>query len=159
MTAITILKVDDAPRMAHLHSAAFPAGETWSAADFTELMAQGSVMAHGVEGELALDALILFQKAAPDAEILTLATAPTARRNGIAAGLLAGCLPILNQHHIFNLLLEVAEDNAGARHFYARNHFQETGRRKRYYRRANGERVDAILMSRALSGHNTPERA
>ncbi len=43
------------------------------------------------------------------------------------------------------LWLEVAEDNAAARALYAAAGFEEAGRRRRYYPRANGP-VDALTL-------------
>lgn len=159
MTGIVVLKAGDAARMAHLHAAAFTLTEAWSAQSFVDLITQNTSLAFGIEGDLALDALILIQKAAPQAEILTLATAPTARRQGLATRLLTGTLQVLNQHGVTEVLLEVAADNVAACEFYARNQFVENGRRPNYYRKKDGSRIDAKLMSRAVSGHITPERA
>ncbi|MDJ0919840.1 MAG: N-acetyltransferase [Henriciella sp.] len=159
MTEIVILRPEDAPRMAHLHAAAFPPGEAWSENSLSELMAQPSVIGLGVEGNLALEAVLIAQKVPPEAEILTLATAPTARRKGVATDLFNGCMSILKPYGITELRLEVAADNRPAREFYAQVGFREDGRREAYYHRRNGTRVDAILMSRAISGHGPSERA
>ena len=159
MTGLVVLRPADSTRMAHLHSAAFPPAEAWSAKAFNELMELDSVLAFGIEGDLSLTSLFVFQSAAPQSEILTFATAPSAQRKGHATSLLSGCLKLLNQRGIHEILLEVAEDNRKARAFYERNGFRETGRRKGYYRRADGSRIDAILMSLTSTGHTTPKRA
>lgn len=46
--------------------------------------------------------------------------------------------------------LEVWPDNAAALALYRRSGFVEEGRKRRHYRRANGELWDAILMGRHL---------
>jgi len=159
MTGIVVLKAADAQRMAHLHAAAFPSDEAWTAESFEDLFTLGSTLAFGIEGEVSLSALVMFQKATPQAEILTFATAPTAQRKGYATTLLSGSLRILNQHGVYEILLDVAEDNQPAVAFYKQNGFRENGRRKGYYRRSDGPYIDAILMSLTSTGHTTPKRA
>lgn len=139
--------------MAHLHAAAFPSSEAWNTKSFAELMDQKTVSAIGIEGDLSLAALILIQIVPPEAEILTLATAPTAQRQGLASSLVRAAHTVLNQRGVTDLLLDVAEDNTAALKFYARTGFIENGRRKNYYTRADGDRVDAILMSASTAGH------
>ncbi|MEO0550519.1 MAG: GNAT family N-acetyltransferase [Pseudomonadota bacterium] len=159
MTGIVVLNAADAQRMAHLHAAAFPSDEAWTAESFEELFALSSTLALGIEGDLSLSSLVVFQKMAPQAEILTFATAPTSQRKGYATTLLSGSLKILNQHGVYEILLDVAEDNQPAMTFYKQNGFRENGRRKGYYRRSARPHVDAILMSLTSTGHTTPKRA
>ena len=50
------------------------------------------------------------------------------------------------------MFLEVAQDNQPAHALYVAAGFIETGRRKDYYKNANGRRADAILMHAVFSG-------
>ena len=149
---VIVLRPDDAARMAFLHKAAFGEVQAWREAAMAELLQLSSVLALGVEGEIGLCALVLIQRAASDAEILTLGVAPTARRQGLASGLIRAAAAMLGQRGTARLLLDVAADNTGAITFYAQLGFGEDGRRKAYYRREDGPRVDAVLMSRSVAG-------
>jgi ribosomal-protein-alanine N-acetyltransferase len=46
--------------------------------------------------------------------------------------------------------LEVAADNGAALRLYRRTNFTQAGRRKGYYARPGGEKVDALVLARAL---------
>ena len=48
------------------------------------------------------------------------------------------------------LFLEVSTDNTAATKLYSGLGFEAVGRRKDYYRRPNGQPVDAIILSLAL---------
>ncbi|WP_143435242.1 GNAT family N-acetyltransferase, partial [Henriciella aquimarina] len=95
----------------------------------------------------------------PDAEILTLAVHPDARRQGLARRLLTAARPLLGQHGVDRLLLDVAADNHGAISFYENCGFVADGRRNNYYSRPDGSRVAAILMSRPIAGHAAESEA
>jgi [ribosomal protein S18]-alanine N-acetyltransferase len=88
----------------------------------------------------------LLRIVADEAEILTVAVLPPARRKGLGAQLVAACLDEAAAAHVRRLHLEVGASNAAARAPYARAGFAEAGRRPGYYRRVNG-RDDALLMA------------
>lgn len=88
---------------------------------------------------------------APEAEILTLATDPNARRQGHAEHLLHDLLNALAARGITDLFLEVASDNAAARALYEKSGFMQAGQRKEYYARADGSRVDALILRRTVN--------
>ncbi len=145
------LTAADATRMAGVHLDAFPPGESWSARQFADLMEQGSVIARGIVHGSELVSFILIQIAVDQAEILTLATAPSQRRNGLAGNLLDQVEAELVLRGTAVWLLDVAADNAPGLEFYARNGFSTDGRRRGYYQRVEGKRVDAILMSKPMA--------
>jgi ribosomal-protein-alanine N-acetyltransferase len=91
---------------------------------------------------------LIAQIILPEAEILSLAVDPCARRAGTARCLVAQlqATPDLEIVH-----LEVAASNIAARALYASCGFRETERRAQYYRRADGTREDAILLSSAVT--------
>ncbi|GAB5458031.1 MAG: N-acetyltransferase [Henriciella sp.] len=152
MQAATLLKVDDAKCIADLHAEVFEPAGRWSRADFSDLLRLPSMLCLGSHQDGELSGVLLIQKAAPTAEILTLAILPTQQRCGIASHLLRAGLQILGQTGIETILLDVSEDNKGALGFYRHHAFTEDGRRKEYYRTSNGQRKDAILMSRPIAG-------
>ena len=133
-----------AARLAALHAEAFDA--PWDAAAFESLLGQAGV--HLAE---APDGFILMRTVADEAEILTLAVRPAARRRGIGADLIARGAAGAAARGATRLFLEVADDNAAARALYARAGFAEAGRRPRYYARADGSRRDALLLALDLA--------
>jgi tRNA threonylcarbamoyladenosine biosynthesis protein TsaB len=134
--------------LATLHVEAFAEG--WDAASFTQLLAMP-----GAEAVLALEAeepvgFLLTRRAADEAEIITIATRPGARRRGIGRQLLSHHLNDLAARGVNHMFLEVAASNAAAIALYAASGFTEVGRRKAYYQRPEG-REDAIVMRRGLA--------
>jgi len=130
---------DRAGRLSRLHAEAFDA--PWDEAAFEALLAQPGVYA--VEDG---NGFILMRVAADEAEVLTLAVRPGARRSGLGGRLTdAGVVEAaaLGAGRVF---LEVAEDNVAARALYARRGFAEAGRRPRYYARPDGASRDALLL-------------
>ena len=79
-----------------------------------------------------------------EAHVATLATHPDFRRQGIAKRLLSHALRYLIDEGARSSLLEVRESNVAAQEMYRKFGYEETGRRRRYYR-DNDE--DAILMN------------
>lgn len=126
--------------LAALHAAAFPA--PWDAAAFAALSAQPGVLAL-VED----DGFILIRVVADEAEILTLAVRPEARRRGIGARLVRAASVRAADLGAERLLLEVAQDNAAARGLYARCGFIEVGRRRGYYARPGAAAADALTLA------------
>lgn len=79
-----------------------------------------------------------------EVHIATLAIDPDFRRQGIAKSLLSHALRRLIEEGARSSFLEVRESNLAAREMYRKLGYQQTGRRRRYYR-DNDE--DAILMT------------
>ncbi len=146
---VSAFGAEGAPLMAALHKEAF--GDPWSEGAFVDLMARSIAFAFAAhEGDAPLG-FILAWAPLPDAEILTLAVRPDARRRGVGAALTAAAAERAVKAGASGLYLEVAADNHAARALYQRSGFVETGRRRGYYARGV-ERIDAILMRKALSG-------
>ncbi len=125
--------------LADLHAAAFDA--PWSATAFADLLGQAGVF---LEGDA--DGFVLIRTVADEAEILTLAVRPPARRKGLGARLLRAATVRAAAIGATRMFLEVAEDNAPARALYRALGFEAAGRRPRYYLRADGPAVDALLL-------------
>jgi ribosomal-protein-alanine N-acetyltransferase len=123
--------------------------EHWDAATFAELIAMP-----GTAGRLALDGdmpvgLVLWRVAADEAEILTICTAPDRRRQGAGRFLLEAAIAAISATGGRRLLLEVAVDNGPAIALYGALGFTEAGRRRGYYRNAQGA-VDALILAREI---------
>lgn len=78
-----------------------------------------------------------------DADLLTIATAPRARRRGLAAAMLRELIGLARAAGCRAVLLEVRVSNDAARALYARHGFTAAGRRRRYY---TAPVEDALVM-------------
>ena len=79
-----------------------------------------------------------------EVHVATIATHPEYRRQGIARKLLLHSLRYMSDEGAVSSFLEVREGNSAAREMYRKFGYQETGRRKAYYKDNN---EDAILMT------------
>ncbi|MEL7111829.1 MAG: GNAT family N-acetyltransferase [Pseudomonadota bacterium] len=153
--AIDWLSVSEVANMAALHAAAFRETGAWEASAIEDLLRQPTIYALGMYTDAELMSFLIVQIAVDGAEILTLATHPERQRKGLAARLLA----FFERHSpiegLQTWLLDVAADNQSAIAFYAKLGFQVDGRRPEYYKRLEGQRIDAILMSKSLAGQAT----
>ena len=134
--------VAEAPALAALHAASFPEAERWGADAITLMLEMPG--AFGLHGPGA--GFVLARVAADEAEILTLAVVPEARRQGQGGALLAAAMAQAAAHGARAMFLEVSEGNDAARALYAAAGFAEAGRRRRYY--ADG--ADALVLRRGL---------
>jgi ribosomal-protein-alanine N-acetyltransferase len=132
--------------LARLHARAFaPLGRGWSAAEFAYLVDAPHCCLCRAPYGFALSRVI-----AGEAELLTLATDPDHRRQGIATRLLAEVELAVARKGAARHFLEVAADNPGALALYTAAGYQTVGRRAGYYARPGGTPVDALVMSKAL---------
>jgi ribosomal-protein-alanine N-acetyltransferase len=128
--------VANAEALAAIHRAAFADG--WTAEALRSLMAS-----EGVTALRAGEAFILVRAAAGEAEILTLAVAPSARRQGLARALVAAAKETVRRQGATRLCLEVSAQNAPARALYDSAGFRQVGARRGYY--ADG--ADALTLA------------
>lgn len=133
-------------RMAALHRAGFDTPRPWTEAEFADL-----ILRPGTLAESAGDGFALLRVTLDEAELLTITTAPAARRRGLARGLLSRILKRAADAGARSCFLEVAADNAPARRLYLGAGFAQAGLRRGYYRAADGSAVDAIVMARDLT--------
>jgi len=134
--------VAHAAAMAAIHRLAFPPGETWG----TDAIALQLALP-GVFGWLdKRGGMILARIAADEAEVLTLAVVPEARRRGVGTRLLDTAMRLAGARGARTAFLEVSVGNTAAIALYARAGFTPVGRRPRYY--ADG--TDALVLRRTL---------
>ncbi|MDE2199943.1 MAG: GNAT family N-acetyltransferase [Rhodospirillales bacterium] len=135
-----VAQAGHAPAMAAIHAASFPPPERWG----VDAMA----LQLGQPGAFGLidpaGGFLLARVAADEAEILTVAVAPEARRKGLARALLEAAAGTAASRGARRLFLEVATTNAAARALYAGCGFAEIGRRPRYYPGGG----DALVLAR-----------
>lgn len=133
--------------MAALHARCFP-DKPWSAQEIEDMLHSGSVLSFISPDE---DGLLLTRVLSPEAEILTLAVDPGARRRGVGFDLVSKWIEIMSRLDVTDLYLEVAADNVPALGLYERHRFLPSGRRRGYYARPGCAPVDAVLMHRAVT--------
>lgn len=88
-----------------------------------------------------------------DADLLTIATAPSARRRGVGAAMLDHLLDVARWAGCRSVLLEVRASNEDAQAMYKRFGFEAIGVRRRYYL---APVEDAVVMRRHLPGARPP---
>jgi ribosomal-protein-alanine N-acetyltransferase len=139
----------DAPALAAVHAEAFDA--PWTGEEILRFAGDPGGFARVAETEDgAVAGFILCRLIAGEAEVLTLAVRPGARRQGVARALLAEALALAAASGA-STFLEVAADNPGAIALYDRAGFERVGRRAGYYARPGAPAVDAIVMRRTLN--------
>lgn len=127
--------------MARLHAVCFGRPRPWSAAEINDILT--------MTGSFALTApqgFLIGRVVAGEAELLTLAVAPEARRRGVASALLDRFAAASHSRAATTAFLEVAADNAPAIALYQRKGWAQAGRRRRYYDAA----TDALILRLGL---------
>jgi [ribosomal protein S18]-alanine N-acetyltransferase len=135
MTIKAVTSADDLSGLARLHKACF--ARAWTEEAMRDLLE--------IAGTLALYAphgFVMARVMGDEAEILTIAVAPGARRGGVGSALLCEAARHAYKQGARAMFLEVAEFNAAAMALYARARFREIGRRKCYY----GPSEDALVL-------------
>ena len=139
----------DAPRLAQLHRASFHRG--WGTDEFEQILIERNALAHRLRSGNSTIGFIVSRIAADEAEILSVAIASKYRGRGYSRDLLHTHLGHLAAHGLKTVFLEVEENNRPARSLYQRAGFRVVGRRERYYKDADGEQLNAVVMQRDLS--------
>jgi ribosomal-protein-alanine N-acetyltransferase len=133
--------------LAELHSACFITPRAWSAAEIEGLLDMpGAFLIEAPKGA----GFLLGRAIAGEAEILTLAIAPQARRHGLARALLAEFETKACAHNTTSAFLEVSAQNDAAIALYLAAGFSESGRRRGYYTTPEGAKIDALILSKPL---------
>lgn len=133
--------------LAALHARCFTTPRPWTEAEFATFLADPLAFLL-VEGDAAF---LLGRAVAGEAELLTLAVAPEARRRGLGQRLVSRFLYQARLRGADSAFLEVAADNAAAQALYARAGFAPAGRRRGYYPLPAGGSVDALVLRRLLA--------
>jgi [ribosomal protein S18]-alanine N-acetyltransferase len=133
--------------LASLHARTFRTPPPWSAADFAVFLADPLAFLL-VEGDAGF---LLGRAVAGEAELLTLAVAPDARRRGLGRKLVARFQYQAQLRGAERAFLEVSVDNAPAIALYESAGFALAGRRRGYFADPEGRRTDALVLSRPLA--------
>lgn len=132
--------------LATLHARCFTTPRPWSAVEFNDFLADPLIFLL-VEGDAGF---LLGRAVAGEAELLTLAVVPEARRRGLARRLVNRFLYQAQLRGADSAFLEVADDNEAARTLYAGAGFVRAGRRRGYYAGPDGQDHDALVLRRSL---------
>jgi len=132
--------------LAACHARAFAGrGRAWRADEFARLLDDPQVIVAGTAEGFAL-----ARVAAAEAEILTVATEPAARRQGLARTALEALHARAARRGAERMFLEVGGGNRPARALYRALGYRQVGRRREYYVNADGAREDALVLERGL---------
>lgn len=132
--------------MAALHARCFTVPRPWGASEFAEMLTSLHVFAVALPEGFAVVRVV-----ADEAELLTIAVAPEARRRGLGRALLAEAEAGAVHRHAGRMFLEVADGNAAAIGLYRSAGYTESGRRTGYYRPPDAPRIDALILHKTLS--------
>src|ERR1700720_4272343 len=147
--AIEPATLRDAPVLAQLHGASFHRG--WGEGEFESMLTERNTLVHRLRIGRKTVGFAVSRMAADEAELLSIAVAESHRGRGLSRDLLLTHLGHLAGRGVRTVFLEVEENNQPARRIYQRAGFGIAGRRERYYREANGEQLNAVMMRRDLS--------
>ena len=142
----------DAEAMSAIHASGFV--QPWSAPDLAALLeAPGGygLVVRGADAGDGARGFILARVVADEAEVLTLAVDPTARRQGVARALIEAAAGAALNAGAEALFLEVAADNGPAIQLYETAGFERVGLRQNYYHRGGETTVDALVLRRTLN--------
>ena len=129
----------DLAPLAAIHAQCFP--DPWDARALDDLLATPGTFLFAGDG-----GFILARAAASEAEILTLAVSPKARRAGTGMALVRAAAVQAQDLGAEALFLEVAADNRAARALYDRLGFAQAGLRKGYYAVPGAPARDALIL-------------
>lgn len=122
-------------------------GEAWSAQQVLGSLATGTAWARlACRPNAPPVGFTLCRQIGPDAELLLIGVAPAARRGGVGRALLAAAADEARARGVASLFLEVREGNGAALALYRAAGYEVIGRRRDYYRGADGRRFDAITL-------------
>lgn len=133
----------DLPAMASAHAQSFDA--PWDEGAFAAFLSGPGAFAFVASDEDPAG-VVLCRAIAGEAEVLTLAVPPWARRRGVALALMTAAIGAARATGARTMLLEVDVANVGAIALYERLGFDLVAVRKAYYNRGAAGRADAQVM-------------
>lgn len=133
--------------LATCHARAFAGrGRAWRADELAQLLADPQVIVTGSAEGFALARIV-----AGEAEILTVATDPAARRRGLARAALEMLHAVAAQRGAERIFLEVGAENQAARALYQAMGYRQVGLRAGYYAHPDGQHEDALVLEHDLT--------
>ena len=142
----------DMPSVARIMQQAFDAryGEAWTPSQCLGMLALPGVwlVLASLDGEDV--GFALARSTGPEAELLLLATSPSARRRGVGGALLRAVIAEARARRVVQLHLEVRAGNDAVR-LYRREGFVKVGERRNYYRGKGGQLFDAHTFAKEIA--------
>jgi ribosomal-protein-alanine N-acetyltransferase len=144
--------LDEAGAISELHIQLFEKG--WDADGVRRLLEHPACVALVATTKRAPDLIgfIIAQLTADEAEILSIGIDKAWQRKGIGRALVEALIGLAKRKEARRLFLDVAESNHAALALYTALGFTRMGLRKDYYLFANGQRENALLMTRQIQG-------
>ena len=142
------MREDDLDAVAALERTAY--AHPWERQHFSDCLASGYQAQRLLAGEHLLGYFVAM-KGVEEVHLLNITVAPAWQRQGWAQVMLQALAVWAQGQQAQWLWLEVRASNTRAIHVYKANGFRYAGRRKQYYPAADGQREDALVMSRALT--------
>jgi [ribosomal protein S18]-alanine N-acetyltransferase len=138
----------DASHFAEIHRLCFE--DPWTEESFRALLAGPPVYGY-ISGEKPAQSCLLVREIMGEAEVLTLATMPHARRKRLGSHLLEEAIQKAKARGVRSFFLEVAESNGPALALYAKFGFRKVGKRPNYYASKDRPAVSALILRRDLN--------
>ena len=138
---------EDAEALSRIHVQSFDDG--WTPADITTWIARAKGIAILAEAHREQVAFALALEAGEEAELLTIATDPARRGQGLGHMIFRALDTEAARRGLNRWILEVARNNLPAIALYKSEGFVEIAVRKAYYNTREG-RVDALVMTRPV---------
>ena len=140
----------DIGAMSRIHALSFD--DVWSASTIRSILQERGTS--GVTARLdhrwTICGFAMLRIVTDECELLSIAVAPEHRNAGVGTFLLRNVIRLVGASGVRRLFLEVAEDNHVARQLYRAHGLRPVGRRPQYYRRPDGNRIDAVTMAHDL---------
>lgn len=135
-------------------------GEAWNLRQVTDALTLGSTHALVVDGDgnpipdgpnpAAVPAgFFLTRHVLDEEELLLIGVVPRFRQRGLGTMLIEHLFTAARARGITRVYLEMRRGNPAC-NLYRKLGFEPIGERRKYYRMANGERVDAITFGRSI---------
>jgi len=128
-------------------------GPRWTKDDVQELLANpcsNSLLVkvrEKTENPAVTAGYIMARMIADEVEILAIGVLKPFQKFGLGRGLIEGLIRAAKRAEASKMFLEVAHDNAPAIALYDSLGFIKTGRREAYYKKPDGNKVDALMMT------------
>lgn len=132
-------------QLADIHAASFTQPRPWNVEEFSNLLDSATTRLI-----TSANGFALIQIAGPEAELLTIAVHPNARRTGQGSALMTDLLATAKSANCEEIFLEVVDTNASAIALYHAAGFTERAMRKDYYNGPNGAKSSALIMHKTL---------